>query len=119
VVINWLAFGRPGPTPPYDQGRTLVHETGHYMGLYHPYYNGCGVASVPACLTSGDLICDTPPDATSHHGCAVGQTSCGAFPIPAWNYMELSDDACMTGFTSHQARRIRCTLRFYRTQLGT
>lgn len=117
VVINWLAFGRPGPFPPYDQGRTTVHEVGHFMGLYHPYRNGCGVATQPGCFSSGDLICDTPPDDTSHHGCVTGQTSCGGFPIPAENYMELSDDACMTGFTNNQTRRMRCTLRFYRTQL--
>lgn len=117
VVINFLAFGRPGPTPPYDNGRTTTHETGHFMGLYHVYLNGCGTATAPGCLTSGDLVCDTPPDDTSHHGCATGQTSCGGFSIPAWDYMELSDDLCMTGFTANQARRMRCTLSYYRQDL--
>jgi hypothetical protein len=118
VVINFLAFGRPGPTPPYDNGRTTTHETGHFFGLYHPYLNACGTPTAPGCLSTGDLICDTPPDDTSHHGCATGQTSCGGFPIPAWDYMELSDDLCMTGFTSNQGRRMRCTLTWYRTDLA-
>lgn len=119
VVINHLAFGTGGPNPAHADGRTSTHELGHYLGLYHPYLNGCGVATAPGCYTSGDLVCDTPPDATNHAGCVAGSTSCGGAPVPITNYMELTDDLCMTGFTLEQAQRIRCTLPAYRPLLGT
>ncbi|MCB1057531.1 MAG: hypothetical protein KDD11_18685, partial [Acidobacteria bacterium] len=117
VVINQLAVGRDGPFPPHDQGRTATHEVGHFLGLFHPYYNGCGTATAPGCYSTGDLLCDTPPDDTSHHDCPVGTTSCGGVPIPVENYMELTDDLCMTGFTLEQVRRMRCTLEHYRPNL--
>jgi pregnancy-associated plasma protein-A len=118
VVINHLAFGTGGPVPAHADGRTATHELGHFLGLYHTYLNGCGVATPPGCYTTGDLLCDTPPDATNHSGCAAGATSCGAVPVPVTNYMELTDDLCMTGFTLEQAQRMRCTLPAYRPQLG-
>jgi hypothetical protein len=118
VVINWLAFGRPGPFSPYHQGRTTTHEVGHFLGLFHTYYEGCGVQSSPSCYTTGDRICDTPPNATSHHGCPAGTTGCSGVPIPVWNYMELTDDTCMTGFTAEQVQRMRCTLATYRSTLA-
>lgn len=117
VVINHLAFGRNGPFPPHDQGRTVTHEVGHFLGLFHPYFNGCGTATPPDCYATGDLLCDTPPDATSHDLCPVGATSCGGVPVPIENYMELTDDTCMTGFTLEQVRRMRCTLESFRPGL--
>jgi hypothetical protein len=39
--------------------------------------------------------------------------------VPATNYMELSDDSCMQGFTREQVRRIRCTLEKYRPAVFT
>ncbi len=114
AVINWLAFGRNGPFPPHDQGRTATHEIGHYLGLYHPYFGGCGIATPPDCYLTGDLLCDTPPDEASHDKCPVGATSCGGFPVPIENYMELTDDLCMNSFSLEQARRMRCTLEHYR-----
>lgn len=119
VVINWLAFGTGGPVPAHADGRTATHELGHYLGLYHPYLNGCGTATPPGCYTTGDLVCDTPPDATSHSGCPAGATSCGGVPVPIDNYMELTDDLCLTGFTLEQAQRMRCTLPAYRPLLGS
>lgn len=118
VVINRLAFGRNGPFPPYHHGRTATHEVGHYLGLFHTYFEGCGVAQEPACYTTGDRLCDTPPNATFHKGCAIA-TACGGVPAPIDNYMELTDDLCMTGFTAEQAQRMRCTLGTYRTGLAS
>ncbi|MEM9292111.1 MAG: M43 family zinc metalloprotease [Acidobacteriota bacterium] len=117
VVVNQLAFGRNGPFPPHDQGRTLTHEVGHFLGLFHPYFGGCGLANPPDCYSTGDLLCDTPPDAMSHNECPVGATSCGGVTVPIENYMELTDDLCMTGFTLEQVRRMRCTLEHYRPDL--
>ena len=34
VVVLWSTYGEDGPYgPPFDQGRTLTHEVGHYLGL--------------------------------------------------------------------------------------
>jgi len=118
VVVNFLAFGRNGPFPPYHQGRTATHEIGHYLGLFHTYYEGCGVADAPGCYTSGDRICDTQPNETFHKGCPADATGCGGTPAPIDNYMELTDDTCMTGFTAEQAQRMRCTLGTYRAGLA-
>ncbi len=119
VVILWESFGRDSPFVPYHLGRTTTHEVGHYFGLEHPFCCGCGTATPPACNTSGDLICDTNPDATSHFGCPAGATSCGSFPVPIDNYMEYTDDDCMEEFTVEQRRRMRCALLHYRPLLGT
>ena len=119
VVINTLAFGRPGPVPAHAGGRTVTHEVGHYLGLYHVYFNGCGVATAPECYATGDLLCDTLPDAVDHHGCPSDTTQCGGVTAPVENYMELSDDTCLERFTLEQVRRMRCTLQHYRPGLAT
>jgi hypothetical protein len=119
VVINTLAFGRqmPPPVPQHAGGRTATHEIGHYLGLFHTYFGGCGADGPPDCLTTGDRICDTVPDAAAQDGCPVGATSCGGWPSPIENFMQLTDDPCMTGFTAEQALRMRCTVTHYRPGL--
>lgn len=117
VVVNWLVFGRDSPFPPHDQGRTATHEVGHFLGLFHTYFEGCGVATQPQCYTTGDRLCDTVPNEFSHDLCPIGATSCGGVAVPIENYMELTDDLCMTGFTAEQAQRMRCTLMHYRPDL--
>ncbi len=114
VVILYSAFGRPATGgAPYNQGRTCTHEVGHFLGLFHTFQGGCGTAS---CYTTGDRICDTNAETTARFGCAAS-TSCGnADPIR--NYMDYTDDTCMTNFTPEQARRIRCTLTHYRPSLA-
>ncbi len=41
---------------------SLVHEMGHFLGLLHPFYDGCKNDN---CLVDGDGVCDTPPDSRS------------------------------------------------------
>lgn len=116
VVIAWDAFGRPAlGGAQYGQGRSATHEVGHYLGLYHPFDGGCGTSS---CYTTGDLICDTNAEASARYGCPTTAVSCGT-PDPVHNYLDYTDDSCMTGFTPEQVRRMRCTLQSYRPQLAT
>lgn len=114
VVILHTAFGRPGSFAPFNQGRTCTHEVGHYLGLFHTFSGGCQGGS---CYTAGDLICDTEAESNPRFGCPTGATSCGS-PDPIRNYMDYTDDACMNQFTQEQARRMRCTLQYYRPSLG-
>jgi len=116
VVILWSAFGRNAPDgPPYDQGRTVTHEVGHYLGLEHTFtpQNHCGIATAPGCYGDGDLICDTAVEQAPNFGCPVGTESCASLD-PISNYMDYTADLCMEEFTIEQTRRVRCTLQYYR-----
>ena len=113
VVVLWSTYGEDGPYgPPFDQGRTLTHEVGHYLGLFH-VFQGCG----SNCANSGDLVCDTNPQSSPTFGCSSAN-SCST-PDNIDNYMDYSDDLCMEQFTPLQNRRMRCTLEHYRPQLFT
>ena len=117
VVIHWQSFGRPAVGgPPYDQGRTVTHEVGHYLGLEHTFSGVCASGSSPACYSNGDLICDTNPEQNPVFGCPGSSNQC-ASADPYHNYLDYSDDTCMTEFTPEQARRMRCALEHYRPDL--
>jgi hypothetical protein len=112
VVLYWEVVGRNAPYgPPYDQGRALTHEIGHYLGLCHTFEGGCAPAG--QCYTNGDLICDTNPESNPNFDCNAGSSSCGSTDA-VHNYMNYSDDTCLWEYTLEQARRMRCTLQFYR-----
>jgi hypothetical protein len=57
-----------GGLPTYSLGRTLTHEAGHWLGLFHTFENGC---SAP-----GDGVADTPAEATPAYGCPVRRDTC-------------------------------------------
>jgi hypothetical protein len=116
VVVLWSTVGRNGAFgPPFNLGRTVTHEVGHWLGLWHTFDGGCGSAT--SCYSTGDLVCDTDREQTAHFGCSNSST-CGD-PDPIHNYMNYTDDACMWEFTDEQVRRMRCTLQYWRPQAWT
>ena len=113
VVLYEVVGGRNVPdAEQYDQGRTLVHEVGHYLGLLHTFEGY-------ACYTgyyAGDLIADTHSENSDHYGCTQTYT-CGT-PDDIQNYMNYTDDTCMEEFTTEQANRMVCSLVNYRPLLA-
>ena len=120
VVVAWTAYGGAGCalSRVNNDGATLTHEVGHYLGLYHTFHDAggggetgtedCGAAEPPWCHQTGDLLCDTPPQRREIFDC-IDRRSCGSRD-PVENFMDYSRDTCLASFTDEQARRMRCTL---------
>lgn len=113
VVITYSAFGIGTgcagttyiPGIPYDLGRTLTHELGHFFNLDHTF-NGC--STTLNCAVAGDRVCDTPPTNAAVFGCPVAGsiTKCSVKTL-TMNYMDYTNDACMYMFTAGQATRMQ------------
>ena len=103
--------GSPAPISGYNQGKTAVHEIGHWFGMLHTFQdNTCSPTD------GGDYIDDTPQEGTSTSGCPTGKDSCPGDPglDPISNYMDYSTDACYTQFTSDQQARMTSMFNMYR-----
>jgi Pregnancy-associated plasma protein-A/SprB repeat/HYR domain len=108
VVIDYRWFGAPGFG--VSGWRPLTHETGHYLGLPHPFKgNSC---------SADDGIADTPNidkptreyatlDCTDEY--PPGPVSCGNEHLYE-NYMDYVTENCYTSFTGGQANVVRAVL---------
>ncbi|RFU37535.1 zinc metalloprotease [Actinomadura logoneensis] len=92
----------------FNHGFSAVHETGHWLGLFHPFEGGCTGA--------GDQVDDTPPERDATSGCPEGKDTCPAPGTdPIHNFMDYAWDACMTQFTAGQGERAHKVYTAYRT----
>ncbi|MDG5490835.1 T9SS type A sorting domain-containing protein [Psychroserpens sp. SPM9] len=89
------------PQAPYNLGRTVTHELGHFYNLNHTF-NGDGNG---VCGNGGDGIADTPEVANSTYGCpttgSVASCTAGQAAL-TMNYMDYVNDACMYMFSAGQ-----------------
>lgn len=115
VFIHYKVFGSRDIFPGaqlksvYTKGRTLTHELGHFLGLYHVWgddYNCNGT----------DYCDDTPTSQRDYNQLTCPSSSmpsCEANKLDMWeNFLFYSPDACMNLFTRDQKNRMRRVLEF-------
>ncbi|TKY89016.1 hypothetical protein EX895_002257 [Sporisorium graminicola] len=106
IVLDWQTYPG-GPITNYQAGKTLVHEVGHWAGLYHVFQGGC--------TGSGDYVDDTPPQSTVTRGCPASQDSCAGGGVDSiHSHMDYSYESCRTLFTNGQIARIGAAMDSYR-----
>lgn len=99
IVVKFNAFGTCGQaTAPYDKGRTLTHEVGHWLNLMHIWGdNECG----------NDFVEDTPPQKEANFGMPLHpHASCTNNGDMFMNFMDYSDDASLLMFSEGQKARV-------------
>ncbi|RZI91896.1 MAG: zinc metalloprotease [Microbacterium sp.] len=107
----------------YNLGDTVIHEAGHWFGLFHTFEGGCE--------GSGDYANDTPAEAEPSYECDLTRDTCPTEVPEGWvpgdpepesvldpvqNFMDYSYDRCMNHFTPDQ--RTRAVTLFMRYRYG-
>ena len=112
VIVDYRAFGTVGSLKDGRQnGRIAVHEIGHYFNLLHIW------GSDTTCIDD-DEVEDTPRQAGPYEGCpTILQGSCGGTLDYFRNYMDYTNDDCMSFFTAGQKTRMWAALNGFRAGL--
>lgn len=108
IVVNHRALPG-GDLTGFTQGKTLTHEVGHWLGLYHPFEGGCSFPN--------DLADDTRPQKEPSIECVLTKTCMESDfddkdfykemnrdnPYDAvHNLMNYGNDECLFEFTTNQ-----------------
>ena len=116
IVVLYNAFGLEGELKPgRDMNRTVTHEMGHHLSLYHTFHGTESCASESDCEAQGDQVCDTPPTRSNNQGC--GQAVCAGAQVQ--NYMDYTPQECKNAFTAGQTARMHACLESVRQSLMT
>ncbi|MEL6190774.1 MAG: zinc-dependent metalloprotease [Bacteroidota bacterium] len=102
IVVDYRFFGIGGHThSAYNEGKTLTHLMGNYLNLYPIWGKGE--------RGSDDEVPDTPIHNAPNVGCpgpnhlsTLGEN----IPEMYMNFMDNTDDACMSMFTQGQKERV-------------
>lgn len=117
VVLNYRAFGKRSTVADVyisgaDQGRTLTHEIGHFFELFHIWGDDDG-----KCAFNGggdDGIDDTPDQAYASRDCPTfpkyDNCSKSDAGIMFMNYMDYTDDRCVSMFSKGQVAKMQQTV---------
>jgi len=110
MEARWLGTSNANST-------VLIHEMGHYLGLYHTFEGGC---TNDNCATDGDRVCDTPPDnSTAWIPCGAVVNTCTTDALSGFvtdqsdltrNFMDYADLTCLHDFTPGQSTRMNAVL---------
>ena len=106
VTVNKVSLPG-GSARGYNLGDTVIHEVGHWLGLYHTFQGGCS--------TQNDLVADTPAESQPSFRCAYGRDTCPDDGVdPIFNFMDYSYDYCMKRFTEGQVARVDAAMAEWR-----
>lgn len=121
IIIRHDMMGTTGTAArpvglPYNAGRVLTHETGHWLGLFHNFQGGC---------SDGDGVMDTPPSLNPNYNFCSPQNlnSCRNdipdLPDNYENFMDYANGTCQNMFTKGQAERMWASIAVQRSMLST
>lgn len=111
IVVSYKNFGTSGTAQfPFNQGRTVTHEVGHWLNLVHIWGDEDNCSAT-------DFVADTPNQEIAYYHCpAFPQSSCDSHDM-FMNYMDYTDDRCMNLFTQGQKNRMHSTLNGFRASI--
>lgn len=137
VVIDKNTFKQGELYTNYNLGKTLTHEVGHWLGIYHTFqqsfFNQQGIidtdnsGTIESGENSGDLVVNTPGQLVPTYGNPYtnnktwptstinGQKSYHMF----MNFMDYTNDLNTFMFTSEQCTKMRIFVDTYRASFHT